>query len=192
MSRRKARDAQQAVIVVVALLVLGVLGGVVWSLVVTPAVFTKLPTRDVMGEDQVGLRFGADGWYVVIGVLTAFVAGAVLARWRSGDLLVTCAALVVGGIGAAVVMAVTGHLLGPDDPQVALATAEVGARVPESLDVGMRAVRPFGAYLRDTVSVYLAWPVGVLAGALVVLLGPGGDDDGPRGSHEPGWRKARN
>jgi hypothetical protein len=59
---------------------------------------------------------------------------------------------------AAAVMALVGHLLGPADPRAALAAAKVGARVPERLDV-------------DTVIVYLAWPVGVLAGALVILLG---------------------
>ena len=69
-------------------------------------------------------------------------------------------------------MALTGHLLGPGDPGAALAAAKVGARVPERLDV-------------DAFTVYLAWPVAVLAGALVVLLGTAPASTGsPAGSPE--------
>jgi hypothetical protein len=172
-----AQGRRDAVVVVAVLLALGVLGGVLWSQVVTPAEFTKLAKGGAMGEDQLSRQFGADGWYVVIAAVTGLVAGAVLSWWRSTDALVTSAALVGGAVVAAVAMALTGHLLGPADPERALAVARVGARVPSSLDVGMRPVWPLAAYLEDTLAVYLAWPVGVLAGALLVLVGRAREDD---------------
>jgi hypothetical protein len=181
------RDAQ---VVVGVLVVLGVLAGVLWAQVVTPAEFTKLAKGGAMGEDQLSRQFAADGWYVVIAALTGLVAGAVLSWWRSTDVLVTGAALLAGAVLAAVAMALTGHLLGPGDPETALAAAKVGARVPDSLDLGTRPVWPLTAYLADTLAFYLSWPVGVLAGALVVLVGGGRDGDrpglpGPSGDHAP-------
>jgi hypothetical protein len=47
-----------------------------------------------------------------------------------------------------------------------LDAARLGAHVPETLTVH-----------RDAWTVFLAWPVGVLAGALVVLLGAPVDQD---------------
>ncbi len=140
------------------LLVLGLLCGVLWSLVVTPAQFTKLATGGSMGEDQLGLMFAADGWYVAIALVAGTVAGFGLSRWRVSDALRTSVLLVLGSAVAAAAMAGTGHLLGPGDPKTALDAARLGARVPDQLTV-------------DTVVVYLAWPVGVLLGALFVLLG---------------------
>jgi hypothetical protein len=143
-------------IVLGSFLVLGVLCGVVWWLLVDPAVFTKQRTGGSMGEVQLGRRFDADGWYVVIAVVTGLVAGTVLTwlRWR--DPLLTTALVAVGSVVAAVAMAWTGHLLGPGDPNAVLAHAAVGTRVPVQLAVGASAS-------------YLAWPIGALIGALVVL-----------------------
>jgi hypothetical protein len=164
------------VVVVGVLLVLGILAGVVWWLVVTPAEFTKLPHGGQMGEDQLGRQFGADAWYVVIAVPTGLVAGGLLTWWRSAHVLGTVAALLLGAVVAAAAMSLTGHLLGPQDPTAALGAAKLGSRVPESLDVGLRPVWPLWAYLEDTISVYLSWPVGLLVGALLVLVGRGPED----------------
>ena len=139
-------------------LVLGVLGGLLWPVLVTPAEFTKLASGGAMGENELGKQFGADGWFVVIGFLAALAAGLVLTAWRSRDPLLVSLLLVVGAAAAAGVMALVGHWTGPGDPSAALRTARVGATVPESLDV-------------DSFSIYLAWPVGALVGALFVLVG---------------------
>ena len=71
-------------------------------------------------------------------------------------------------------MALIGHLLGPGDPAAALREAKVGAQVPLPLEV-------------DTFSVYLVWPIAVLAGALVVLLNSAGPttSEVARGTIEP-------
>lgn len=181
---------RDAAVVIGVLLVLGVLAGVLWSVLVTPAEFTKLPTGGSMGEDQLGRQFGADAWYVVIAVLTGLAAGAVLSWWRSSSVLVTSAALLLGAVVAAVAMAVTGHLLGPGDPETALAAAKVGTAVPEALDVGIRPVWPLTHYLKDTLPVYLSWPVGVLIGALLVLVGRGDDEDQTPGPDTSGTSSA--
>jgi hypothetical protein len=158
-------------VVLGSLVVLGLLCGVLWSLVASPAEFTKLSNGGSMDEDQLSRQFGVDGWYVLIGGLAGLAAGLVLAWRRSRDPLVTSVLLVLGTVLAAAVMALVGHLLGPGDPRAALRAAKVGAHVPQRLDVGLRPVRPFGTYLRDTAAVYLSWPVGALTGALFVLLG---------------------
>jgi hypothetical protein len=151
--------ARQDVLVVVGVfLTLGVLGGLLWPVLVSPAEFTKLASGGAMGENELGKQFGADGWFVVIGFLAALAAGLVLTAWRSRDPLLTSLLLVVGAAAAAAVMAQVGHWAGPGDPAQALRVAEVGAKVPESLDV-------------DSFSIYLAWPFGALVGALFVLLG---------------------
>jgi hypothetical protein len=140
------------------LLVLGVLGGVLWWRVVPPAEFTKGPRGAGMGELDLGKQFAADGYYVVIAAVAGLVAGIALTWWRWRDPLLTTVLLVVGSALAAAAMAVTGHLLGPGDTSVALAAAKVGDKVAEPLDV-------------DAFAVYLTWPVSVLIGAGVVLLG---------------------
>lgn len=166
-SRAAARDVAA---VLGGLAVLGVLCGGLWSLVVTPAELTRVPNGLALNETALGSQFGADGWYAVIAVIAAFLAGIVLTWWRSRDALLTAALLVLGALVAAALMAVVGHLLGPADPRDALDAAKVGTKVPESLSLGVLPVTPLGPYLKQTAMFYLAWPVGALAGCLAVLL----------------------
>ncbi len=166
-SRAAVRDAA---VVIGCLIVLGALCGVLWSVVVTPAQITRLPNGIAMNETALSAQFGADGWYAVIAVVAGLLAGVALSWWRSRDALWTAAWLVLGAVVAAVVMAVTGHLLGPPDPRHALLATKVGSKVPESLSLGVHPLTPFGPYLKQTVMFYLAWPVGALAGCLTVLL----------------------
>jgi hypothetical protein len=155
---------RDAAVVLGGLLILGVLCGVLWWLLVNPAEFTKTRDGGVMTEDDLSRQFATDGMYAVIAGVAGLLSGLALTWWRAMDPLVTSVLLVVGSVVAAAAMALTGYLLGPGDPGAALSAAQVGARVPERLDV-------------DALTVYLAWPVAVLAGALVVLLGSVSDDD---------------
>jgi hypothetical protein len=156
--RRRPRGALRDVAVVLGgMLLLGVLCGVLWWLLVDPASYTKLSDGGVMQEEDLSKQFSADGVYVVIAAVTGLASGFALTWWRARDVLLTSVLLVLGAVLAAVAMELTGHLLGPGDPGAALANAKVGGRVPERLDV-------------DAFTVYLAWPISVLAGALVVLL----------------------
>jgi hypothetical protein len=140
------------------LLALGILGGVVWWLVVSPAEYTKAASGASMGELDLGKQFAADGYYVVVAALAGLLAGIALTWWRSRDPVLTTVLLLVGSALAAAAMAVTGHLLGPSGTSAALAAAKIGDKVPVPLKV-------------DAFVVYLTWPVAVLVGAGVVLFG---------------------
>jgi hypothetical protein len=163
-----------AAVVIAIFLVLGLAGGVLWWLLVDPAAYTKTRDGGVMSEAALRRQFSADGVYAVIAAVTGLVTGLVLTWWRSRDPLLTSLLLVLGAALAAAVMALIGHLLGPGDPAAALREAKVGAQVPVRLEV-------------DTFSVYLVWPVAVLAGALVVLLNSAGPttSEAARGTTEP-------
>jgi hypothetical protein len=144
--------------VVGGLALIGLVCGVLWWLLVSPAEFTRLRNGGEMSEAQLARRFTSDATYVVVAAVAGLLAGLVLTWWRSRDPLVTSGLLVLGSLVAAAVMALSGHLLGPGDTRAALAAAKVGTHVPERLVV-------------DALSVYLVWPAAVLVGALLVLLG---------------------
>ncbi len=162
--RPRRRGVARPVLLVLGLyLVLGLVAGVVWWQVAPTAEFVKLRNGSgSMGDVGLGRQFDADGWYVVVAGVAGLLSGLVLMAvtiWRRGDELVVLPAMLVGSVVAALVMARLGHLLGPDDPAQALAGAAVGARVPDVLSLTAQ-------------TAYLTWPVAVLFGALMVLLGP--------------------
>ena len=140
--------------------VLGLVGAVLWWLLVDPALFTKAGNGGLaMGEAQLGKRFAVDGWFVVIAAVLGLLSGSVLTWWRSRDNLATTVLLVVGSGVATALMVVLGRALGPADPQSLARAASVGARLPMQLEV------------HATVA-YLVWPIAVLVGALFVLWSP--------------------
>ncbi len=145
-------------------LVLGVVAGMLWWLLVDPAVFTKAENGLGMGEVELGKRFNDDGWYAVIAAVLGLLTGAVLTWWRSRDPMLTSFLLLAGSGVAAGVMAVTGGLLGPPDPEKVASASAIGDSVPMALEVG-------------GLVVYLVWPIAVLGGALLVLWSPGPDQD---------------
>jgi uncharacterized membrane protein YeaQ/YmgE (transglycosylase-associated protein family) len=154
--RAAARDAGA---VLGCYLVVGLMCGVIWWLLVDPATFTKVGDGGSMGELELGNRFNGDGWYAVVAGVAGLVSGVVLTWWRSRDFLLTVVLLVAGSAVAAIVMAWTGHWLGPGDPDAALKAAEVGEQVPVQLEVTATAG-------------YLVWPITALIGALIVLWSP--------------------
>jgi hypothetical protein len=140
--------------------VLGLLGGVLWWLLVDPALFTKAPNDGLaMGEAQLGKRFAADGWFVVIAAVFGLLSGSALTWWRSRDFLATSVLLVVGSVIGTALMVLVGRLLGPPDPESLAASAAVGDRLPMQLEV-------------TATVAYLVWPIAVLVGALFVLWSP--------------------
>lgn len=157
--RRSDGVFQDAVAILGTYLALGVLCGLAWWLLVEPAMFTKLKGGGSMNEVELGKRFDADAWYAVIAALTGLISGGVISWWRSRDLMVTTVLLLIGAGIAATVMTVTGQMLGPGNPEAALAAAKVGEQVAVQLQVTARAT-------------YLVWPISVLIGGLVVLWSP--------------------
>ena len=142
-------------VVLVTFAVAAALGAFLWHWWWAPAptgfVFEKEP---YFGPD---LEFRSTGTYVVVSAALGFVLGLVLTYLRDRDEVVTLVALVVGGALAALLMAVIGHLLGPES------AAEVarGAADGDPVTADLR-VQPGAAYL--------PFPVSALVGALVVLL----------------------
>ena len=153
---------RDAVAVLGTYLVLGVLCGLAWWLLVEPAMFTKVKGGGSMAELELAKRFDSDAWYAVIAALTGLLSGVLISWWRSRDLLVTTALLLLGAGIAATVMTLTGAQLGAGDHEAALAAAKVGERVAVQLQVTARAT-------------YLVWPIAMLIGGLVVLWSPSRD-----------------
>ncbi|HZJ04881.1 MAG TPA: hypothetical protein VFD59_05360 [Nocardioidaceae bacterium] len=149
-------QAKEAAVIVAICALLGVGCGVLWWLLVDPAMITKVAEGGSVGELELGKRFDPDGWYAVIAALSGLLAGGLLTWWRSRDPILTTVLVLFGAGVAAAVMAVTGWLLGSVDPDVALAAVEVGGKVPEQLIVTAQAA-------------YLVWPIAMLVGALMVL-----------------------
>ncbi len=158
MTRRSSGAARDVLAVLGTFLLMGVACGVLWWLAVTPATFTAMPDGGgSMSEVQLGKRFDADGWYAVIGLVAGFLSGLGVTWWRSRDFRLTTFLLVPGSALAAAAMAMTGALLGPPDPHVALAAASPGQLVPVQLEV-------------TGFAPYLVWPVAALLGSLMVLF----------------------
>jgi hypothetical protein len=156
-----------------AFLVLGVVGGVLWALLVDPAEYTRMPGGSgAMGELDLAKRFSADGWYAVIAIVGGFLGGVGLTWWRARDYRVTTALLLPGAALAAAVMTAVGRLLGPGDSETALAQVARGETVPAELAV-------------SSLPVYLTWPIAVLAGALMVLWSSPGVPPLPHRAAEP-------
>ncbi len=171
---RSASPLAVAGVVLGGLLLLGVLCGVLWWLLVEPAVFTKVRgSGGSMNELELAKRFATDGWYAVIAVLAGFVAGGALVWWRRSEVVGVVLLLLPGAVVAAAAMLWTGRVLGPADPQTVLRTAPPGALVPVQLDVA-------------SWTAYLAWPVGLLVGALVVLWSLPPDGRADAGAAEQG------
>jgi len=163
---RRSGALADAAFVLGVLAGLGVLCGVLWWLLVTPAEFTRVASGGgEMGEVDLGRRFGADGWYATLAALAGLPAGFALTWWRARDYLLTAGLLVVGACVAAGLSLGVGYLLGPPKPDAVLAHAAAGVRVPVQLTLQAH-------------TALLVWPLAVLLGSLVVLLSK------PLGEHD--------
>ncbi|MGN6575122.1 MAG: hypothetical protein ACTHKG_05500 [Nocardioides sp.] len=168
-ARGRGGAARDVLWVLGTYVVLGVLGAVVWWLLVDPAVFTKQPGGGLgMGEVQLAKRFATDGWYVVVAAVLGVLSGSLLTWWRSRDFLLTAVLLLVGSGVAAGLMSLLGRWIGPADPGAVAGTVAVGAKVPTQLALSATAG-------------YLVWPIAVLAGALFVLWSPPPEPAEPSG-----------
>lgn len=147
-------------LVLLAFAVGGVLAGVVWHALWTP------PTGLYLGEEWHVDSEGAPrdvagtGLYVVVAATAGILLGFAVSLLARGHEVVTLVAVTVGSALAGLLMAVTGNLLGPDDPRPQAAgkpdfTAEVA-------DLRVEGRSP-----------YIAFPAGALTAlaASFLLLG---------------------
>jgi len=170
---RERGAVAEGALIVGALAALGLLAGGLWWLLWDPSYYTVNGTQGSMGEADLSRRFAADGLFGVIALAVGFVAGLVVTWWFRRRRLLTLAALVVGSVAGVGVMVLVGLLLGPGDTDAALAAAAQGARVPTRLEVTVPAF-------------YLAWPIGALFAACLVLWG-GADPPPSRDGGADGW-----
>ena len=147
--------------------VLGALAGVVWEWVWTPP--TGLVYHHRWYPDEQGLHgiFSATGWYLLIGLVTGLVAGALSTLLFHRHEVVVLLAVVAGSLLGGFVMWHVGVALGPADPRHAAAT--------------LADYKPLPGALRTSGDSYrVAVPMGALLAAGAVFLGLSG-----RSVHRP-------
>src|SRR6478735_10254438 len=134
------RRAAEAVLVVVAFGLAGLVAGFVWERLWTPpmgvVVDHKWGPADAIALQQ---QFSGTGWYVVVGTVTGLVLGVVVTLLVDRLPLLTLLAVCVGSALAAWVMLRFGVALGPDDPHQLAETAADGTRLPAQLAVSGRS-----------------------------------------------------
>lgn len=143
--------------VVACFLLAGILGGVLWAVLVTPAKVTRVQDGIAADTIQMTTLFPMDGWYALIAMVLGLAAGVTLALLRRRDPLLMVVLVALGASLAAYVMKLIGIALGPADPVRTLAKAALGTVADAQLRI-------------DAWVVYLVWPLAATAGVLVVLL----------------------
>lgn len=136
----------------------GIVGGLVWWLVVEPPYFVRTAQGAVMDQMQLGRRVRADGWFMVVGASAGVLGGLLLTWFRDRApvlvlLVGTLAALLAGCLALSL-----GTVLGHSDVTGIAESARVGTRIPDSLTL----ISPL---------VLITWPLGYLIGAVSVLWG---------------------
>lgn len=161
-----------SLVVLVAMVGAGLLGGLLWSLLADPPGYTVSRQSASMGETEAGKQFGVEVAYAGIAVALSLLAGLLAGRFLSRYGWVLALALTAGGLAAAGVSWTFGRALGPPDPSGVVGEAAVGTVVPLRLDV-------------DAFGLFLAWPAAALFGLLLALAVIGRDTDS-RSAHTPG------
>lgn len=147
----------QAIAVVAVFAVAGVVAGVVWFQLWSPASGVVSDGQWFTDEDGLRDAFSGTGLYVVVAVVVGFLVGAVTAFLFDRSELVTLVATLAGGALAGLVMLRLGLHWSPADPEVLARTAEDGTRLRSNLEV-------------DLPHAWLAFPGAALVGLAVVFL----------------------
>lgn len=149
----------QAAIILAVFAIVGVICGFLWEAWWTPAPggVVKHVWYPLSFDRAAPTNFAGTGWYVSISLVAGLVLGAG-AAWRlDRSELVTLAAVVAGGLLAALLMRTVGLHRGPGDPQRIAKTAADGTRLPSQLRLAswwLLAVFP-GAALAGLSVVFL-------------------------------------
>jgi len=143
---------QRTAISVVAMLLLGVGGGLVWLWLASPAEWDVGENGITMGESAARGQFGVVVAFVIVGAVTSFVWATVSTLFlRDLGWLFTPVVIVVS-LAAAVIAWRIGVQLGPEDPATVTGAA-VGDKLPSKLAV-------------DGLTPFLVWPIFALTGLL--------------------------
>lgn len=151
--------------------VLGTIGAVLWHQLVDLPHFTRTAAGGSMDQIQLAGMVGIDGWFFTLALVLGLLGGAVLLLLRPREPVEMAVLVALGGALASWLMLQVGLHLGPGDPGAALRAAAAGADVPVRL-------KP------QATGVELAWPIGAVLGALVILLTTS-PRDRPPAQHRP-------
>jgi hypothetical protein len=168
------RELVEGAVLALVLAVSGVLLGVLWAWLAphTPLI---ADTRNVYLKNAEGEEaIGADGTFVLLALGFGALSAAVVFLFRRRGGLPLVAALVVGGLLAAVVGWLTGMWLGPT-PDVVAHAKEVGT-----------GVTFYGPLRLQAKGVLLAWPIAAMV-VQVVLTGLFGPRDPEQPPVVPDW-----
>lgn len=151
--------------VVAGSIALGLLGGWLWWTWWSPATPGEIYDHPENGptwypnpwDPGMTDAFGGTAQYVVVAAGLGLVLGIVAGLLAGRRAVAVLGAVLVGSAVAAVLMAWFGMSFSPPDPQTLATAANVGKKVPGSLEV-------------TGWTPYLAWPVGALLGYLIVML----------------------
>lgn len=158
--RVSAAEVRAAVVVVVALAIVGLLVGLVWAHVAPRALYTVVDVKqrlaqqnDVESEAQVGV----DGWFALIGAGVGLLTGAVAWRWRSARGPFLMVVLAVASLLSAVIAWRFGLWVGRHPTQTQLQTIfdKVGNTFRPPIKMRAKAAlffQPVGAVIAALVS----------------------------------------
>lgn len=155
----------RTVLLAVSSVVLGIVGGVVWSQLADPGRWEVRETGIVLTEEASRGQFSVIVVFTLVGAIAALVWAAVTtALSRSGGWPLVLL-VVVGSAVAGLVAWQVGMVLGPPPPQT-VSGLMLGDRVPDQLRV-------------DGIAPFLVWPISGLVGVLLSTWGQGwrGDED---------------
>lgn len=145
-------SARKTIVTVVAMLLLGVVGGLVWLWFAEPAEWEVRPQGIVLTEAASRGQFSVIVTFVTVGVVASIVWGlAAATQLRELGWLVT-PVVIVATLVAAVIAWRIGVTLGPPEPASVTGAAQ-GEKLPAELAV-------------DGIAPFLAWPIFGLLGML--------------------------
>lgn len=163
-------------LIAVAFLVAGVVAAVLWYLIWSPAPETDVYLRDggrpFFEHDVI---FRATGIYALVALLVGIVVGATLMVIFDRDEVLTLAVVVVASLIAGLLMALLGHLFGPDPP----ATIDIEGDYPDGFPVTQADLSA------HPLAVVTAMPGGALLGCVAILLCLRGRHDPRRQETDP-------
>lgn len=138
-------------------LLTGLIASLVWVWLWTPAEGLVLDGRLVLLGDAPRHAFDGTGWFLIVSAAAGLIVGAVLGMLARHNELITLFALVVGALGAAVMMRWVGSGLGPPDPTPIAARSVDYTGMPVALEL-------------SGVIAMVALPISALAGFLTALV----------------------
>lgn len=155
MASDRATLLRQVIVILATFVVAGVVCGFVWYWLWTPAPQGTVFQHQVFFEPDA--EFRGTGLYMLVAGVGGLVLGLLFGWLFESDEVATLAAVAAGGLFAGLVMALVGHLLGPESAAEVARKTEDFERIDGDLHAG-----PLAAFV--------AFPGAAVLGNAVVLI----------------------